>query len=402
MSQARTLVTSYCFPPYREATAVVSAKRVREFNEPVDVVCNAMDSILARDPSLTAICGDLVQRFAAVPSPTHFSNWPNIRSFVDLGYRTILRWQQERDPYERLYSRAQFAASHFLAARYKASHPDTTWVAEFSDPLSRNTLGEPRRNDLKDDVLSAMIRRTVEAQGFTVPDNLNVYQWCEAMVFALADEIIFTNRHQQDYMLNTCHDASLAERAELHSVIAPHPVLPREFYSLYPSTYQLPNDRINIGYFGRFYTNRGIGLVMSALRGLPEGVVNRLRLHIFTNDPDEITHLVAGTRIEQSIVAHPYLDYLEFLALADRMDLLLVTDATTPPGMVNPYLPSKWSDYRGSRTPVWAVVEEGSSLDEQSGIAYRTPIEHMSAIQQVLNGLAIDGVQADLTKATTS
>ena len=30
---------------------------------------------------------------------------------------------------------------------------------------------------------------------------------------------------------------------------------------------------------------------------------------------------------------------------------------------VNPYLPSKLSDYLGSDTPIWAIVEKGSSLD---------------------------------------
>lgn len=399
MSQARTLVTSYCFPPYREATAVVAAKRVREFAEPVDVVCNAMDAALSRDPSLTSICGDLVHRFAAVPSPTSFSKWPSIRSYVDLGYRTAVRWQHEQGPYRRLYSRAQFAASHFLAARYKASHHDVEWIAEFSDPLSVDTLGAIRRNDLKEDVLSAALRRAVEAQGFTVPANLNTYQWCEAIVFALADQIIFTNPLQQQLMLDACHDPSLAQRALEHSIVAPHPVLPRRFYSLESSEYDLPAERVNIGYFGRFYVNRGVGLILDALRALPDEVLHRLRLHIFTSTPEEVTEMVAGSRVAHAVVANPYLNYLEFLSLADRMNVLLVNDAVTPDGVVNPYLPSKWSDYKGSRTPVWAITEEGSTLHQESGIAYHTPIEHMSAIQQALTDLAADATPVDPVEA---
>lgn len=71
------------------------------------------------------------------------------------------------------------------------------------------------------------------------------------------------------------------------------------------------------------------------------------------------------------------------------MDVLLVNDAVTPPGgTVNPFLPSKWSDYRGSSTPVWAIVEEGSSLSRMEGIRFRSPVEHLSALQQVLAELA--------------
>lgn len=399
MDQARALVTSYCFPPYREATSVVSAKRIREFGEPVDVVCCALDTISARDSSLTSICGELVRRFAAIPSPPSFSSWSSINSYVDLGYRVILRWQQEQTPYERLYSRAQFAASHFLAARYKTSHPDVEWTAEFSDPLSHNTVGRIRHSSLNDGALTHVLHRAIESRGYAAPDTLNLYEWCEAATFALADQIIFTNELQQETMLDACHDPRLAERARAHSLIAPHPTLPRSFYSLVPSHYDLPTDRINIGYFGRFYVNRGVGLIVAALRALPKDIADRLRLHIFTSEPDEITEMMRGSHAEQAVVAHPYLDYLDFLALTDRMDLLLVNDAVTPDGMVNPYLPSKWSDYKGSHTPVWAILEEDSSLAQEPGIAYRTPVEHVTAIQQVFYDLATDGVRSDRVSA---
>ncbi len=399
MSHARTLVTSYCFPPYREATAVTAAKRVRELAEPVDVVCNAMDAALSRDPSLTSICGDLVRRFAAVPSPTSYSSWPGIRSYVEMGYRTALRWEDAQGPYQRLYSRAQFAASHFLAARYKASHPDVEWIAEFSDPLSVDTLGGLRRNDLKEDALSRRLRSAVEAAGFSVPANLNTYQWCEAIVFALADEIIFTNSLQRQLMLDACHDPALALRAREHSVVAPHPVLPRSFYSLQSCEYTLAADRVNIGYFGRFYVNRGIGLVLDALRGLPDEVLRHLRLHIFTSAPDEVTGMVAGSRLDQAVVASTYLNYLEFLSLADRMDVLLVNDAVTSEGAINPYLPSKWSDYKGSCTPVWAITEEGSTLHQEAGFAYHSPIGHVSAVQQTLTELAAGRRSHDAAEA---
>lgn len=399
MSPARTLVASYCFPPYSDTAAVVAAKRVREQQEQVDVICNAMDSVRGRDPSLIAICGDLVQRFTAVPSPTAFSNWPSTRTYVDLGYRTALRWQREQGNYEHLYSRAQFGASHFLAGRFKASHPDVEWTAEFSDPLSRDVLGKIRHADLEDDVLTRLLRGAVEGSGYRMPETMNANEWCEVIAFALADQIIFTNELQRQAMLSACHDPTLADRVLAHSVVSPHPTLPREFYTLRTSSYELPTDRINIGYFGNFYANRGVGLLLDALRGLPTDTVDRLRLHVFTSRPKEISDLVRGSSAESAVVANPYVNFLDFLALTDRMDLLLVNDAITPEGSgINPFLPSKWSDYKGSRAPVWAIVEEGSSLDREPGITYRTPVAHLSAIQQVLTVLATDGVRANVMR----
>jgi hypothetical protein len=69
------------------------------------------------------------------------------------------------------------------------------------------------------------------------------------------------------------------------------------------------------------------------------------------------------------------------------MDCLPVNDAVSPAGAQNPFLPSKWSDYRGSGTPVWGVVEEGSALDAQP-LDHRSPIEHASAAVQVLSRIS--------------
>lgn len=39
-------------------------------------------------------------------------------------------------------------------------------------------------------------------EGIDIPDNDNVFYWCEKLVYELADEIIFTNKNQLNYMLS--------------------------------------------------------------------------------------------------------------------------------------------------------------------------------------------------------
>ena len=52
----------------------------------------------------------------------------------------------------------------------------------------------------------------------------------------------------------------------------------------------------------------------------------------------------------------PYVRYLEFLNLTTKFDCLIVNDAATGASHArNPYLPSKWADYRGAGTPVWGT-----------------------------------------------
>ena len=62
------------------------------------------------------------------------------------------------------------------------------------------------------------------------------------------------------------------------------------------------------------------------------------------------------------IVRKP-LKYFDFLNASTQFDVLIVSDVTTR-GVwpFNPYLPSKLSDYLGSKTDIWALCEKGSTL----------------------------------------
>lgn len=385
--RARTLVSSYCFPPYGDTAAVVAAKRVRQRGEAVDVVYNAMDEVRSADPSLLHLCGDLVRRFGAVRTTTHFSSWPATTAFVRQGLDLALSWEAEQGPYERLYSRAHFAASHVLAAAYKLARPDVRWTAEFSDPLSHDVLGRVRGSEVTGNALADQLRRDLAERGHPLPGS-NTFEWAEVLAFALADEVLFTNPHQRDVMLALCHDPALAAQVEAKAVVSPHPTLPRSFYHRVRSDYALEEGRRHVGYFGNFYANRSMETVLDALAALPQGLRDRVTVHVFTNTADTMRRDPEVVALGRSLAVRPYVGYLEFLNLCTTMDALLVNDAVTPPGVgLNPFLPSKYSDYVGSGTPVWGVVEPGSQL-ERRPLDHRSPVGHVSAAVQVLAQIA--------------
>jgi hypothetical protein len=60
-----------------------------------------------------------------------------------------------------------------------------------------------------------------------------------------------------------------------------------------------------------------------------------------------------------------------------------VNDAVTDPAIRNPFLPSKWSDYRGSGTPVWGLLEEGSPLSAEP-VTHASPVGDVHAAHKVL------------------
>ncbi len=393
---ARRLVVVYGFPPYADTSGISAAKRVRQRGEPVDVIQNKMDRLRARDTSLETVVAEHVRRRCAVDSKATFSGWPSIASFCDKGLRTALRWEAEAGsgPYRSMYSRVHFPAPHFLAARYKMVRPQVHWEAEFSDPVWYNSLGKERYSPAAEGELLHSFRGALLEAGVEPPDSDNVYLWCEYLAFALADTVLFTNAGQRDYMLGLCPDRALAERAAAKAVVAGHPTLPASFYELAEPPVTLEPGKVHIGYFGNFYASQSAQPLLEALAGLGEGDRSRLQLHVFSGQPKDLPQQVEAMGLEGTVLLEPVVEYLDFLALTRRMDVLLALDYATPPNAdANPFLVSKWSDYAGSGTPVWGVVDEGSPMDAKP-LAHRSPLKHVTAAQQVLQSLARDQVRA--------
>lgn len=361
---ARTLAISYCFVPYVDTSAIVAAKRIRAAGRIVDVVYNAMDSVRDTDPETKRIAAELIDQALPIHSSSSFGNWAAIRDFCMRGMSTV---QSRRPPegYERLYSRVVWPASHFLAALYKARHPEVVWTAEFSDPVSRDVHGQERTSPAADDELLRELLAAARKAGAELPLPDNMYAAAENIAYALADEIVFTNENQRDYMLSYC-PPSLSETARQKARVDPHPSLPAEFYSASPAPLELPPDTLNVAYFGTFYATRGLTEVVDAIAKLDDATRERVRLHVFTGNADEITEQVRTAQLDDVIVVRPYSPYLQFLNLTTAFDCLLVNDAKTGSShSLNPYLPSKWSDYKGSGTPVWGIVEPGSPLSRE-------------------------------------
>ncbi len=380
---ATDLAIAYSFPPSRDTSAVVAAKRLRERGRVTDVI--SCDLQRGDDPGTSMIAGGLIDRHVQVRGPASYGQWPDVEAFIRAGLTTVDTWVEEGREYSCLYSRSMWPASHLLAALLKQRVPTLNWSAEFSDPMQSTITGRRRHDSIEaTSPIISELTRSLRERGFPRPTSDNLWEWVEHVSYALADEVIFTNINQRDFMLAATQHKQLRDRARRLSSIRPHPQPSDSFYTYAEPPYPLDPGLAHLAYFGAFYPNRGIGVVLAAIADSPRAVQESLHLHVFSNDPGGVRAQARAAGVGHCVTSRPYVNYFDFLALTRLVDLLVVNDTQTVKShALNPYLPSKISDYLGSETDIWAIYEPGSPISSIR-VRYRSALGDPGAACEVL------------------
>lgn len=382
---ADTLVISYCFAPYIDTSGIVMSKRIREMGKPVDLISNSMSRVREIDEELLKIAEYYLGAHYELNAPQSFANWKAIAQFADGVLDTTHNLLKQRETYKQLYSRAMWPASHIAASLVKIKYPNMKWIAEFSDPILMDVSAKERYEELPVEWL--------EKHGFIprnhgICDKQNLFYWCEKLPYLYADELIFTNQNQLEYMLSYA-DTDLHEMILKKARVVPQPTLDREFYQLSQIKLIKEAGKFHLAYFGSFYANRGFAPFVKAWQQLPDNVKNNLKLYIYTQQDVESILSDIPTELLGNIIIQTYVGYFDFLALSDQFDALIVMDAETKGlKLANPYLPSKLSDYLGSKTIIFALFEEGSPMSNiEADKLIKVNMSSVSSIQNKLLSL---------------
>ena len=383
--RASRLVFSYCFPPYADTSANVTAKVIRNDAELVDVFYANMQRVRGRDDSTRLIVDPYLVHAEEIDVVPSFAHWGAICSYARQAARKASKRARKQGDYESMYSRALWSGSHVAAALFKDKHPGTRWEAEFSDPLSVGVDGTLRPGELTRGTTTHRLRKMVERSDWSGFSYTTHFELTELVAFLYADEVIFTNANQQQVMLER-YPEEFQSFVREKSTVRRHVSPTADMYHLVESDYVLDPERINIAYFGNFYANRGIGDVLTTLGDYPQR--EKFVLHIFTSKPEKLKRQLWGDPAAGLIRINGYLPYLEFLNVATRCDALVVNDTDTVGSAfsVNPFLPSKYADYVGSGTAVWGIVVPESPLSKLP-LTYRTSSGNLVQAGGVLDEL---------------
>ena len=373
-----TLVISYFFPPSGYVSGITVSKRIINNNQIVDVLQADYDN--EQDNKFNECLDEFINQRYLIDIDGNFDHADFIFKFVDEGSRYF------KNDYSRIFSRSWLMANHFLAFEYKLKNNSIFWSAEFSDPLIYN-LSNKRKNYkqmiIDDEEYIDKINQEISK---SYPDldlienKSSAYFIAEYLVYLFADKIIFTNENQRETMINQfpvdVYDIVI-EKSEIQA----HPTLPDKYYHIIESKLKLENDCINIAYFGSdYYGKRHFESMFYAMESLNHKYKDKIRFYIFINDVQLVKNLISTLSVKQNIIVKKPLEYLEFLNLTTKFDVLVVNDVITKGNYdINPYLPSKLSDYIGSDSDIWAICEQGSVLSKMD-VKYKSYIDDFNSV----------------------
>lgn len=386
-----TLYVTGRFPPIIDTSGIVLAKKIIKSNKKVDVLCADMD--LPEDELFNKIVNNYINEKYTVPDVS--DRIEGILKFINDGIDII---KKNNNEYENIYSRSWTINSHFFALMYKLENPNVKWTAEFSDPLYLD-INNKKRLDNKvvfdDDTFLNKINNGIkqlndEGHDFNyITKNDGRYYLAEYLTYLFADNICFTNYHQRDIMLNEFSD-EIKNIVMDKSYVQNHPIFEKTFYQIIKSNYPIDNNYINFAYFGTFYGTRHLEHLLYAFESLNENVAKKINFHIFSNEYDFIKEIISGYELNVNISINKTLNFLEFLNLTTKMDILIVNDTITKNKYsVNPYLPSKYADYKGSESKIWSICEHGSSLDKKN-TSYKSYVDDYISTINTLNTILND------------
>lgn len=359
-----TLAIVANFAPHAGTAGLVAGKRIVKNGKRIDLISSVVSSRKKYEKDL--LVTEPYIRNHKVHSPTiKGDNNVDFRHFLDDALSTVEHWQSRGAVYHNIYSRSMMPHSHIVAAAMKRRYPDWHWTAEFSDPNSVDAQGRERLASFQNELVFP------EFQGWGTWDqqrllsnDLRLHRWAELLPYFHADELLFTNENQKKIMLDSA-PAAYRDSIRTKSIVAHHPTLSSGYYQLSEADAITAESGISLGYFGNFYDTRGLTEIIEALDRLDDVDLHRFSLVIYTGSREERIHSGFPARVRQIMNLRLRLNFLTSLATMNRMDYLIVNDADTSASFpVNPFLPSKVSDYIGSNARVWAIFETGSVLSK--------------------------------------
>ena len=344
------------FIPFNDTVTLLTYKRLRNLDLDLDVFCFSGKKDISlveeinNDPCFEKFNIKTTSDYDWAIARNYPYRLPISLVLMNKYVRDSLK-EFEKGDYKYLFTSIVPGISHIAGKKIKEKHPEVIWYASFSDPFKNS----PYKNvDLSD-------------RSFIYKFMYNVGAYCfyndkyEEAAIMNADKLLFICEEQRDFTLSQYLNS---EKLKEKSIIMPLTYIPGwKMYDEIINTKKVKNKIKQAVHLGRLYGLRKIDTFIEALRQLKEedrDLENKIVFHQYSEIQDEDVKKIKEFGLDKLFILHDKVSYKESIEIMKNADILVLFDTLMPDKPVQPYLPSKITEYLMLKKPILGICGENS------------------------------------------
>lgn len=345
------------FLPYNDTVTLLAYKRLRELDYEFDVIAFegnkdlGIEKELEKDKNYKKFNIEYLCSYddaIAIKKPYKLPlSLINMHRYVKMGLKKF-----KENKYDSIFTSSVPGISHIVGYEIKKRYPSVKWIASFSDPIKNSPY--KKDPDLKN--RSIFYRIAFEVGSFIYMNNKY-----EEVAIKNADELIFICEEQRDFTLSQYkHSDELLKKCR----IMPLTYIPE--WDMYKELMEAPkvnHAKKNAVHLGRLYGLRKIDNFLLALKELKEenpNLSDKIVFHQYSEIQPYDLNKIEEYNLKDVFIVHPKVSYRESVNIMKNADVLVLFDTIMHNANIQPYLPSKITEYLLLNKPILGICEDNS------------------------------------------
>lgn len=357
MKTKRMLVIPGGFLPYNDTVTLLTYKRLRCLDYKFDVIAFkgkedlGIKQELEKDPNYKKFDVEYLCNYddaIAIKKPYKLPiSIINMVRYVRMGLHKF-----ENNKYDCIFTSSIPGISHIVGYKIKKKYPSIKWYASFSDPIKNSPY--KKDPDLK-------LRNPFYRFAFNVGSFIYMNNKYEEVAIKKADNLIFICEEQRDFTI-----AQYSNREELlkKSIIMPLTYIPEwNMYKNLMNADKVNNHPRQAVHLGRLYGLRKIDNFLEALKELKEempDLSSKIIFHQYSEIQPYDLEKIRKFNLEDVFKVHKKVSYEESIEIMKNADILVLFDTIMTGEDIQPYLPSKITEYLLLNKPILGICESNS------------------------------------------
>ena len=267
-------------------------------------------------------------------------------------YTKLAKELASKNKYDYVFSFSVPNYTHMVAYKIKKMNKNIKWFASFSDPIYNNIYVEQLKQErFKAKILYVLLR-------------LMYYKYKYQIVpLKYADKLIFMSDALKKYITN--NNKEYVDKSIVYPITYDKKWINyKKLISISSKKNRSKNGKIVFAHFGNIYGLRKIDKFLVAMDELIEEnreIENRIEIHQYGSiDNNQLNSIKEKER--NYLYIHNRVSYDKCIDIMGKADVLLIFDTIVSKDNIQPFLPSKITDYLLTNKPIFAITLKNSPL----------------------------------------